>query len=40
VQGRIARQLLFLAEEYGQKLDQGTVLIPIRLIQTDIAEMA
>ncbi len=38
VPGRIAHQLLLLAEEYGQNTPQG-VLIRLRLPQNDIAEL-
>lgn len=36
--GRVARQLLAFASEYGQPQQQG-VLIPLRLSQTDLAGM-
>jgi len=39
VYGRVARQLLAFAHEYGVHLAQGEVLIPIRLTQTDLADM-
>jgi CRP/FNR family cyclic AMP-dependent transcriptional regulator len=35
--GRVARQLLVLADEYGQPAQDGSVRIPIRLTQSDIA---
>lgn len=37
VQGRIARQLLAFAQEYGVKADNGSLTIPLRLTQTDLA---
>jgi CRP/FNR family transcriptional regulator, cyclic AMP receptor protein len=39
VYGRVARQLLAFAQEYGEKLPNGDILIPIRLTQSDIAGM-
>ncbi|NLE44354.1 MAG: Crp/Fnr family transcriptional regulator [Chloroflexi bacterium] len=38
VSGRVARQLLAYADEYGEPVGDGT-LIPIRLTQTDIAQL-
>ncbi|MDQ2731663.1 MAG: Crp/Fnr family transcriptional regulator [Armatimonadota bacterium] len=37
VQGRVARQLLTFADEYGQALNGGSILIPLRLTQSDLA---
>ncbi len=37
VYGRVARQLLAFAHLYGQTTPQGSILIPIRLTQSDIA---
>lgn len=37
VPGRVARQLLAFAQEYGQEAPGGGKLIPIRLTQTDLA---
>lgn len=37
VYGRVARQLLTFAHEYGQPAADGSVLIPLRLTQNDIA---
>jgi len=39
VYGRVARQLLAFAEQYGQPTGQGSSLIPIRLTQSDIADL-
>lgn len=38
VRGRVARQLLAFAQQYGRKSDDG-VLIPLRLTQTDLAAL-
>lgn len=35
--GRIARQLLAFADEYGERQEDGTTRIPLRLIQSDLA---
>jgi CRP/FNR family cyclic AMP-dependent transcriptional regulator len=35
--GRVARQILAFAAEYGRKLPDGSLLVPIRLTQTDLA---
>jgi CRP/FNR family cyclic AMP-dependent transcriptional regulator len=35
--GRVARQLLSLAEEYGEPSPSGGILIPLRLTQSDLA---
>jgi CRP/FNR family cyclic AMP-dependent transcriptional regulator len=37
VDGRLARQLLAFANEYGEAADGGAVRIPIRLTQGDLA---
>ncbi|MCB0196144.1 MAG: Crp/Fnr family transcriptional regulator [Anaerolineae bacterium] len=37
IYGRVARQLLAMAEQYGQPTANGATLIPIRLTQSDIA---
>ena len=39
VYGRVARQLLAFADEYGTSEPDGGILIPIRLTQTDLAEL-
>ncbi|HEX5085413.1 MAG TPA: Crp/Fnr family transcriptional regulator [Blastocatellia bacterium] len=39
VETRIARRILAFAERYGQSLPNGDLLIPIRLTQTDIANL-
>ena len=39
VETRIARRILAFAEKYGQPLSNGDLLIPIRLTQTDIANL-
>jgi CRP/FNR family cyclic AMP-dependent transcriptional regulator len=39
VPGRVASQLLSLAREYGEEAPQGSVRVPIRLTQTDLAEL-
>jgi len=39
VEGRVARQLLAFAQLYGRTSSGGDVLIPIRLTQSDIANM-
>lgn len=39
VYGRVARQLLAFAEQYGQPAGQNSSLIPIRLTQSDIADL-
>jgi CRP/FNR family cyclic AMP-dependent transcriptional regulator len=39
VETRIARRILAFAERYGQPLPNGNLLIPIRLTQTDIANL-
>ncbi len=37
--GRVARTLLAYSHRYGQRLPGGAMVIPIRLTQSDIAEM-
>lgn len=37
IYGRVARQLLAMAERYGTPLTNGDIIIPIRLTQSDIA---
>jgi CRP/FNR family cyclic AMP-dependent transcriptional regulator len=37
VHGRIARQILAFAQEYGVRAEQGSLTIPIRLTQSDLA---
>jgi len=37
--GRVARQILALAEECGVSNQNGTITIPLRLTQSDLAEM-
>ena len=39
VYGRVARQLLAFAEKYGSTAENGHILIPIRLTQSDIADL-
>lgn len=39
VYGRVARQLLSFAQEYGEKTTDGAILIPIRLTQNDLADL-
>jgi CRP/FNR family cyclic AMP-dependent transcriptional regulator len=39
VDARLARQLLALAQEYGQNQPNGDTLIPLRLTQDDLADM-
>lgn len=39
VETRIARQILHFAEQYGQKQENGDVLILLRLTQSDLAAM-
>jgi CRP/FNR family cyclic AMP-dependent transcriptional regulator len=35
--GRVARQILAFADEYGEPLENGALLIPLRLPQSDLA---
>lgn len=37
IHGRVARELLAIADQYGQPTADGATLIPIRLTQSDIA---
>jgi CRP/FNR family cyclic AMP-dependent transcriptional regulator len=37
--GRVARQLLAFAQEYGRKDQSGGILIPLQLTQTDLADL-
>ncbi len=39
VYGRVARQFIAFADEYGEHLSDGGVLIPIRLTQNDLADL-
>ena len=39
VYGRVARQLLAFAEEYGEQQSDGGTLIPLRLTQSDLADL-
>lgn len=39
VYGRVAGQLLAFAQEYGEAQPNGDVLIPLRLTQSDLADM-
>jgi len=39
VYGRVARQFLAFSEKYGESMVDGDVLIPIRLTQSDLAEL-
>lgn len=39
VEGRVARQLLAFAEIYGKASDDGNILIPFRLTQSDLASL-
>jgi CRP/FNR family cyclic AMP-dependent transcriptional regulator len=39
VSGRVARQVLALAYEYGEPAGEGAVKIPLRLTQSDFAEL-
>lgn len=39
VYGRVARQLLAFADKYGEKNVEGEVCIPLRLTQTDLADL-
>ena len=39
VYGRVARQFLAFAEKYGETSTEGEILIPIRLTQSDLAEL-
>jgi CRP/FNR family transcriptional regulator, cyclic AMP receptor protein len=37
--GRVARQLLAFAQEYGEEASNGAILLPLRLTQSDLADM-
>jgi CRP/FNR family cyclic AMP-dependent transcriptional regulator len=37
--GRIAREILALAAEYGRETDDGEVYVPLSLTQTDLADI-
>jgi CRP/FNR family transcriptional regulator, cyclic AMP receptor protein len=39
IYGRVARQLLAFAQEYGEVASSGAVLIPLRLTQGDLADI-
>jgi CRP/FNR family cyclic AMP-dependent transcriptional regulator len=39
VSGRVALQLLSLAREYGSDEEDGSIVIPIRLTQSDLASL-
>jgi len=39
VYGRVARQLLAFADKYGEENVEGDVTIPLRLTQTDLADL-
>jgi CRP/FNR family transcriptional regulator, cyclic AMP receptor protein len=39
LRARVARQLLALADAYGQRRHDGTIIIPIRLTQSDLADL-
>lgn len=39
INGRVARQLLALAREYGQATPDGQTIIPLRLTQSDLADL-
>ena len=39
VSGRVASQLLALAQEYGEEAPEGGVRIPVRLTQADLAAL-
>jgi CRP-like cAMP-binding protein len=39
VYGRVARQILAFAHQYGKSFPDGTVLVPLRLTQSDIASL-
>ncbi|MEW5958182.1 MAG: Crp/Fnr family transcriptional regulator [Chloroflexota bacterium] len=39
VYGRVARQLLAFAQQYGQAISQSDILIPIRLTQSDMGDL-
>jgi CRP/FNR family cyclic AMP-dependent transcriptional regulator len=37
--GRVARQILAFAQEYGRKTEAGDIRIPLHLTQTDLADL-
>jgi CRP/FNR family cyclic AMP-dependent transcriptional regulator len=37
--GRVARQILAFSEEYGRPTDDGAIMIPLRLTQSDLASL-
>lgn len=39
LRGRVARQIVAFAEQYGEELPSGAVRIPLRLTQTDLASI-
>jgi CRP/FNR family transcriptional regulator, cyclic AMP receptor protein len=39
VSGRVARQILAMADRYGSRQEDGDVRIPLRLTQSDLAEI-
>lgn len=39
VRGRVARQIVAFAQQYGEPIDEGGVRIPLRLTQTDVASL-
>jgi CRP/FNR family transcriptional regulator, cyclic AMP receptor protein len=39
IASRVARQLLMFAHEYGKVASNGAILIPLRLTQSDLADM-
>lgn len=39
VYGRVARHILAYAEKYGQRTPEGGLLLPIRLTQSDLADL-
>src|SRR5207247_562139 len=39
IECRVARQLLAFAEKYGQAAEDGTTFIPVRLTQSDLANL-
>src|SRR5699024_7253516 len=39
VYGRVARQILAFAHQYGKSAPDGTVIVPLRLTQSDIASL-
>ena len=39
IYGRVARQVLAFAQQYGQVTDEGDIMIPLRLTQSDLASL-